>query len=272
MDFYSFSSLLKNEFIERSPMIEIKNLSYQIKNTEILKNINLTIPKNGITAIIGPNGAGKSTLINLIAQQLTIQTGKIILDDIDVKTAKSAELALKIALVAQHVGVSSRISVKDLIGFGRWPHNQGQMCDKDYGAVEEALELFALIDLQDRFLDELSGGQRQRAFVAMAFAQATDWLLLDEPLNNLDMYHARELMIELQKLARERGKSIIMIVHEVNYAAAWADHVIGLKSGEVLLNGSPTETLNQDGIKSLYGMDVEIKEINGKPLIMHIYP
>lgn len=250
-------------------MIKINDISYKIGDTLILSDINLQIAKGGITAIIGPNGAGKTTLINLIAQQIAIQQGSISVDGLDIVSAKPADLALKMALVAQHVGVASRLSVIDLIGFGRWPHSLGQMTEPDHQAVAEALDIFALADLKDRFLDELSGGQRQRAFVAMAFAQATDWLLLDEPLNNLDMYHARSLMQELHSMCHKRGKSIVMIIHEVNYAAAWADHVVGLKQGKVILTGSPSETLTQQGMKNLYGMDVEVKIQGGKPLILH---
>lgn len=249
-------------------MINISDLDHQIGGTPILHDINISLPKEGITAIIGPNGAGKSTLINLIAAQTPIQSGLISIDGQLLSDMKSQDVARKLSLVAQHVGVASRLRVADLIAFGRWPHSHGRLFATDYAAIDAAIDILDLGDFRDRFLDELSGGQRQRAFVAMAFAQGTDWLLLDEPLNNLDMYYSRELMRELHDMCENHGKHIVMIVHEVNYAAAWADYIVGLKDGRVVLQGSPQETLTSTGIKTLFNMDVKI-EAGDKPTILH---
>lgn len=249
-------------------MIEITNLNHCIGDATILTDINITLPTGGITAVIGPNGAGKSTLINLIAGQAKIQSGAIKIDGKFTTEMNSQSLALKLALVAQHVGVASRLRVADLIGFGRWPHSRGRPTQADHEAVDDAIKMFDLDDLRERFLDELSGGQRQRAFVAMAFAQGTDWLLLDEPLNNLDMYYARALMRELHGLCKSHGKHIVMIVHDVNYASAWADFVVGLKDGKVAISGTPDKTLTQDGIKALFEMDVQIVA-GDKAIIQH---
>ena len=181
-------------------MIRIENLSYKIGDQIILNDITLEVPKGGLTALIGPNGAGKSTLLNLIARQVPLQRGRIEIDGFDLSQTDNNTLAKQMALVSQHVGIASRLRVFQLVRFGRWPHAKGRLGPDDHAAVDAALDAFDLADIQDRFLDQLSGGQRQRAFVAMAVAQETDWLLLDEPLNNLDIYHAHMLMRVLHDL------------------------------------------------------------------------
>lgn len=250
-------------------MIKIEDISYAIGAGTILSNINLAIPKGGITAIIGPNGAGKSTLVNLIARQIHPTSGQIFLDDLDIMATSPATLALRLALVAQHVGVASRLRISDLVRFGRWPHSNGRLTPQDLEVVEKSLELFALTDLKSRFLDELSGGQRQRAFLAMAYAQQTDWLLLDEPLNNLDMRHARSLMQRLKTMCRSEGKSVVMVVHDVNYAASWADHVIGMKDGKIAFSKNANDALSADNINGLFDCDIKMSEIDGQKFFLH---
>lgn len=250
-------------------MITIENLNHSIAGAPILQDLTLSLPQNKLTALIGPNGAGKSTLVNLIGAQIPLQSGSIRVGELDTTTADRTALALKMALVAQQVGVASRLRVRDLVAFGRWPHCKGRPTVADTKVVDEALEIFHLTPLQNRFLDELSGGQRQNAFVAMAYAQDTDWLLLDEPLNNLDMPNARSLMTALHDLVAQKGKSIIMVVHDVNYASAWADHIVGLRKGQLCFEGAPEETLTQNGIKALYDMNAEVEIRQGKPVILH---
>lgn len=253
-------------------MISIRNVGHRIGQTQILTDITTEIPRSGITALIGPNGAGKSTLLNLIARLLTLQTGQITVDDADITKTPTQDLALKLAIVAQQLGVASRLRVLDLVKFGRWPHHRGRPGPRDLVAVREAIAAFGLGDLQHRFLDELSGGQQQRAFVAMGFAQGTDWLLLDEPLNNLDMYHARALMARVHALSRptaEHLRSIVMVVHEINYAAAWADHIVALKDGKLTVSGPPREVLTNPVLSDLFNMEIRVETMDGKPLILH---
>ncbi len=250
-------------------MIEIENLSHTIGGSEILSNVSTSIPSGGITAIIGPNGAGKSTLLNLIARQDPIQSGRIAIDGLNVSTTDTRQLALKMAYVAQNTAVASRLRVAELIGFGRWPHCHGRPTQMDRDAVSEALALFFLDGLGNRFLDELSGGQKQRAFIAMAHAQATDWLLLDEPLNNLDMFHARKLMRDLDVLSHERKRSVVMVVHEINYACAWADHVIGLRDGRVVAEGPVEEVVTESGMRLLYDLETKVTEFEGHRHVLH---
>ncbi|MBO6919062.1 MAG: ATP-binding cassette domain-containing protein [Rhizobiaceae bacterium] len=239
-------------------MITINNVSHKIGANDILTNVTAEIPANGITAIVGPNGAGKSTLLNLIGRQTTLNDGDIQIDGSSLHSTSTDKLALKIALVAQDVGVASRIKIKELIAFGRWPHSKGRLNDFDKEIVEAAMERFDLVDLKDRFLDQLSGGQRQRAFIAMAFAQETDWLLLDEPLNNLDMFHARALMNELKLLAVENQKSIVMVIHDVNYAARWSDYCIGLDFGKIKFAGATQDVLTAKSVEQLFQVNVSV--------------
>ncbi|MCV0427858.1 MAG: ATP-binding cassette domain-containing protein, partial [Roseibium sp.] len=161
-------------------MIEIENVTFHHGKSPILKDVSLTIEKGGITALIGPNGAGKSTLFALMARLLPLQSGKISFDGMDVSHSMSRDLAKKLAILRQDTHVASRISVRDMVGFGRFPHHLGRATKLDRDKVDAALEEFGLTDIPERFIDELSGGQRQRVLVAMAYAQDTEYLLLDE--------------------------------------------------------------------------------------------
>ncbi|MFV0335054.1 MAG: ABC transporter ATP-binding protein [Tropicimonas sp.] len=253
-------------------MISIRNVSHRIGTAPILHDISLDIPGAGITALIGPNGAGKSTLLNLVARLIPLGAGRIGVDGLDVARTPTRRLALKLAIVAQSLGVASRLRVRDLVGFGRWPHHRGRPTDEDRVAVEAALAGFDLTDLSHRFLDELSGGQQQRAFVAMGFAQGTDWLLLDEPLNNLDMYHARALMKRIHAATRPAAphpRAVVMVVHEINHVAAWADHVVALKEGRLVLSGPPGEVLTGSVLSDLYGTEIRVEQFEGRPLVLH---
>ena len=212
-------------------MIQISDVSHQISGAPILTDVSLSLPKGGITALIGPNGAGKSTLLSLMARLSKLQSGTISFDGADVSTTPTQVLAKRLSILRQDNAVSARLTVEDLVSFGRYPHHKGRPTPDDHRLSEAALDAMALKPLRARFLDELSGGQRQRAFVAMVLAQDTDYVLLDEPLNNLDMKHARQMMERLRDTARELGKSFVIVIHDINFAAAYADHIVVLKNG-----------------------------------------
>lgn len=250
-------------------MITIKNLHHKIGDTPILNNINLTIPNGGITALIGANGAGKSTLLSLIARLQTIQTGEIYLDNFNIAKTPSQTIAKQLAILTQDNVIHSRITVKDLLMFGRYPHHQGRIKQKDNDIVEEALQHFELDHFANRFLSELSGGQRQRALIAMTFCQQTNHVLLDEPLNNLDMFHARELMRLLRKLTDELALTTVMVVHDINIAAAYADTIVAMKNGQIEIIGTPKEVITADNLKSVFNLNAEILECQGRPLVIH---
>lgn len=250
-------------------MITVSGLSHQIGGASILKDIDTAIPKGGVTALIGPNGAGKSTLFSLLSRKDPLQTGTVTLDGVDMAAMDHADLALRMAVVAQDVGVASRLRIKDLIGFGRWPHAKGSPTPDDVAWIDRALHQFDLTALADRFLDEVSGGQRQRAFVAMAYAQDTDWLLLDEPLNNLDLRYAHELMSALQGLTRTAGKSVVIILHDLNYAMTWADSVIAMKDGQIVFAGGADEVMTSEALSALYDTNIAVVREGGKTFVWH---
>ncbi|WGE86366.1 ABC transporter ATP-binding protein [Actinobacillus equuli] len=250
-------------------MIEIKNISHKIGNTTILNNINLHIPNGGITALIGANGAGKSTLLSLIARLQNTQSGQIWLNNYNIAEADSRKIAQHLAILTQDNVIHSRITVQDLLMFGRYPHHQGKISEHDRQVVEKALQRFELDQLKDRFLNELSGGQRQRALIAMTFCQQTQHVLLDEPLNNLDMFHARELMRLLRKLTDEFQLTTVMVVHDINMAAAYADTIVAMKNGEIIMTGSPEEIITPENLKTVFNLDAEVLEHNGKRLVVH---
>lgn len=250
-------------------MIEIENVTFHHGRSLILRDVNLTIKKGGITALIGPNGAGKSTLFALMARLLPLQKGRISFDGMNVTASGSRELAKKLAILRQDTHVASRISVRDMVSFGRFPHHQGRPTETDWEKVEKALEEFGLETLSNRFIDELSGGQRQRVLVAMAYAQDTEYLLLDEPLNNLDMHFARDLMRQLRDMADQHDKTIVVVLHEINYASAYADRIVALKDGELVSHSATADFMTENNLSAVYDMPVRIQTVEGVTVALH---
>lgn len=250
-------------------MIEIRNVSHAIGGQTILNNVSLDIPQGGITALIGPNGAGKSTLLSFMARLQPLHSGRIAYNGKDIGSTPTAELARVLSILTQENSIMSRISVRDLLMFGRYPYHQGRPSEHDQTIVENALAEFQLEAFAHRYLTELSGGQRQRAMIAMVFCQSTEYVLLDEPLNNLDMYYARSLMQLLQKLTREHNRTTVVVLHDINQAAAYADFVVAMKNGEVALQGHPNEVFTPQNIKTLFDMEVDVLDYGGKKLVVH---
>ena len=250
-------------------MIEIQNVSHAAGSQPILSEIDLTIPKGGVTALIGPNGAGKSTLLSLMARLERLQSGAIRFDGLDVTRTPTDALARKLAILRQETAVATRLTVRDLVGFGRYPYHKGRPGPEDDRVVAEALSAFELDELAHRFLDKLSGGKRQRALVAMTFAQGTDYLLLDEPLNNLDLAHARALMRRLREMAERQGRTVVIVLHEVNYAAAHADRIVAMKGGRVAFDGPAGDAITPERLEGVFGTPVSVHRIEGRPFLLH---
>ena len=250
-------------------MITIRNVSHTIGSNPILNDVSLDIPEGGITALIGPNGAGKSTLLSFMARLQPLVYGNISYAGKDIKTTPTAELARTLSILTQENSIMSRITVRDLLMFGRYPYHQGRPSETDKTIVEEALAEFHLQDFADRYLTELSGGQRQRALIAMTFCQKTDHVLLDEPLNNLDMFHARELMRLLRQLTDELALTTVMVVHDINMAAAYADTIVAMKNGEIAMIGTPEEIITQENLKTVFNLEAEVLSHQAKRLVVH---
>lgn len=250
-------------------MIKIENVSHQINHQTILNNVSLDIPQGGITALIGANGAGKSTLLSFMARLRPLVSGSIAYNGRDLASTPTAEVAKMLAILTQENSIHSRIAVRDLLLFGRYPYHQGQPTAEDQAIVDNALAEFQLQELAHHYLTELSGGQRQRALIAMVFCQSTEYVLLDEPLNNLDMYYARNLMQLLHRLAHSQQRTIIVVLHDINMAAAYADHVVAMKQGQVLFSGCPDEVFTVPNIQAAFNMEVDVLDCKGKKFIVH---
>ncbi|MBC6716327.1 MULTISPECIES: ABC transporter ATP-binding protein [Aurantimonas] len=245
-------------------MIEAEHLTKRYDRALVVDGVSLSLPAGGVTAIIGPNGAGKSTLLSMIARLLPMDGGRVLVDGLDVTRTKGDELAKRLAILRQENGLSVRLTVRDLVGFGRFPHSKGRMRAADHAKVAEAIAYLDLSELAERYLDELSGGQRQRAFVAMVLAQDTGTILLDEPLNNLDIRHAVAMMRLIRRAADELGKTIVVVLHDINFASAYADRIVAMCDGKVAHEGPVAAVITEAVVEAVFGLPVMIREIEGQ--------
>lgn len=230
----------------------------------VVDDVTLSLAKGGVTALIGPNGAGKSTLLSIVGRLLAADGGRVTVDGLDVRTTPGAELAKRLAVLRQENHLDIRLTVRDLVTFGRYPHSKGRPTAEDREQVERALDYLDLVPLGDRFLDQLSGGQRQRAFVAMVLCQDTDFVLLDEPLNNLDLRHAVSMMGRLRDAARDLGRSVVVVVHDLNVASCYADTIVAMREGRVAACGTPEQIMRPDLLEDVYGLPVKVHELDGQ--------
>ena len=250
-------------------MITIDNISKQYGDAVILDNITTTIPNGGITSIIGANGAGKSTLLSIIGRLLLADSGRVQVGDLDVVTTNSAVLAKNLSILRQENQFNSRLTVEELVGFGRYPYSKGRLTTKDLEIIDQSLAFLNLLDLRHRFLDELSGGQRQRAYVAMVLCQDTNYILLDEPLNNLDMKHAVAMMKQLRLAADQLGKTIILVIHDINFASAYSDYILAMKKGALWYQGQPKAIMQADILQDIFDTPLSIHEVAGQLIAMY---
>lgn len=249
-------------------MIEVENVNFDRGSACILSDINLKLPKGGITALVGPNGAGKSTLLALMARLLQLQSGAIRISGKSVATTPARDMARVVAILRQDPNLSSRLRVREMVGFGRFPFSRGRLTAQDHALIENAIQRFDLTSLQDRFMDTLSGGQRQRAMIAMTYCQAGEVMLLDEPLNNLDMYYARDLMRSLRLVADE-GKTIVVVLHDINQAAAHADRVVAMRNGRIVEDDATARVLKPEILEAVFGYPMDVIDAEGTPFVLH---
>ncbi|KSU70770.1 iron complex transport system ATP-binding protein [Pseudarthrobacter enclensis] len=243
--------------------IAVRNVSKSYGGQTVLDDVSCEIPQGGITSIIGPNGAGKSTLLSLISRLQPLGSGAVSVGGLDIASTDSRRLARTMAILRQENHLTMRLTVRDLVAFGRFPHSGGRPTVEDLATVEEAIAHLDLAPMADKFVDELSGGQRQRAFIAMVLAQDTQYLLLDEPLNNLDMKHSVEMMRLLRRLADDFGKTIVIVVHDINFASCYSDTILAMKDGRLIHQGSPRQIMQQAMLRDVYDIDIRIEEIDG---------
>ena len=252
--------------------ISTKNLNISYGNLDIVKDLNLDIPKGKITTIIGSNGCGKSTILKTIARIIQAKSGDIFVNNINIKEQSPKDLAKVMAVLPQSPQAPSGLTVEELISYGRFPHQKGfgKMRKEDEDIVTWALKSTGIEEFRERPMEALSGGQRQRAWIAMALAQQTEILILDEPTTYLDLAHQLEILNLLEELNRNQGTTIVMVIHELNNAARFADHMIGVKKGKVICQGTAHEVMTKENLRELFNIDAEIVQDprNNKPVCL----
>ena len=239
-------------------MIELKNVKKQYSEKVKIGTLDLVIPAAGLTSIIGPNGAGKSTMLLMIGRLLGMDEGAINVAGMDVTEAKSDDLAKILAILRQENHFITKLTVRQLVSFGRFPYSKGRLNVEDERIVSKYIEFLGLRDLEGRFLNELSGGQRQRAYVAMVLCQETDYVLLDEPLNNLDAARSVQMMQYLRQAADEFDRTIVTVLHDINFAAKYSDHICAMKEGKVVAFGCPEDIMKQEVLTEIFDTQVQI--------------
>lgn len=228
--------------------------------------VNLEIPAGGITALVGPNGAGKSTLLTIMGRILDMDEGSVRIGHMDITESKSKDLAKVVSILRQENNFVTRLTVRQLVGFGRFPYSRGRLTTEDEEIISKYIDFLGLGALENRYLDQLSGGQRQRAYVAMVLSQETDYVLLDEPLNNLDIAHSVEMMKHLYDAAHALGRTIIIVLHDINFAARYADYICAAKDGKIAAFGTPEEIMRDDLLTNIFNTPIQVIEGPHGPL------
>ncbi|NMS90030.1 ATP-binding cassette domain-containing protein [Clostridioides difficile] len=250
-------------------MIEIKNIFKKYKNKNVVEDVSFNIEKGKITSFIGPNGAGKSTVLSIVTRLIGGDSGEVIIEGKNLVSYTNKELAKKIAILKQSNNITLRLTIRELVGFGRFPYSEGNLTKEDEKYIDEAIEYMKLTDIQHKYLDELSGGQRQRAYIAMVIAQDTEYILLDEPLNNLDMNHSVQMMKVLRGLCDDLDKTIVLVMHDINFASCYSDNIVALKNGKIEKVGRTDEIVNEKVLEDIYEMNFNIKNINGNRICIY---
>ena len=242
-------------------MINIFNAKKAYSDEVKIGPLSIEIPKAGITSLIGPNGAGKSTALLMIGRLLHMDEGRINVANMNVSESKSKDLAKILTILRQENHFVTRLTVRQLAGFGRFPHSKGRLTKEDEKIISKYIDFLDLTGLENRYLDELSGGQRQRAYVAMVLCQETEYVLLDEPLNNLDVARSVQMMRHLKHAADEFGRTILSVMHDINFAAKYSDRICAMKNGQIAAFGTVSEIMNPKLLTDIFETKIEI--ING---------
>ncbi len=243
-------------------MIQVRELTKLYGKKRVVENVSVDIQRGQITSFIGPNGAGKSTLLSMVSRLLDADTGEVLIDSTNTKKLKSNEFSKRVSILKQSNHMNVRLTIRELVSFGRFPYSKGRLDDEDEKMVDQSIAYMDLKEMENSYLDELSGGQRQRAFIAMVIAQDTDYILLDEPLNNLDMKHSVQIMKILRRLVDDLGKTVVIVLHDINFASVYSDRIVALKNGCVVKDGPTEEIIQSAALKEIYDMDIPIQQMN----------
>lgn len=256
------------------PGLVIRDLVLSYDDRVVVDSLDLEVDDGGITAIVGPNGCGKSTLLRALGRLLRPRSGSVLLDGKEISSLRTRDVARRLGLLPQSPVAPEGLTVADLVARGRHPHQSWlrQWSGEDEAAVAEALAWTGLGDLADRPLDELSGGQRQRAWLSMALAQDTEVLLLDEPTTYLDLAHGIELLDLVDRLHDERGRTVVLVLHDLTMAARYADRLVVMAAGRVVAAGEPGEVLTEDLVREVFGIRAVVvpDPVSGRPLVLPV--
>lgn len=262
------------EFDKKENIMEVKNLSfsYDKKHTKTLNDVSFKIPKGKITTFMGANGSGKSTLFQLMTKNLVPDRGRVLCQGKNIQGIRQKDFAKLAAIVHQNNTAASDITVERLVSYGRTPHMSvlGTMRKEDHEITDWAMEVMGVEKYRDRSVMGLSGGQRQRVWIAMALAQKTKILFLDEPTTYLDIRYQIELLEKIQMLNRQFGITVIMVLHDVNHAIYYSDYVIGLKEGHIEFFGEPDKIISKESIYSLYGIELDVIQVEEKKIVLTV--
>ncbi|WP_099607789.1 iron chelate ABC transporter ATP-binding protein VctC [Vibrio coralliilyticus] len=245
-------------------MIKLQNLTKLFGQSKVVDDASAEFEKGKVTSIIGPNGAGKSTLLSMASRLIDKDSGQVFIDCRSLSEWDTKELAKRLAVLRQANNITMRFTVREMVSFGRFPYSQGKLTEVDQLVIDKSISYLDLSDIQNKYLDELSGGQRQLAFIAMVMAQDTDYVFLDEPLNNLDIKHSLQIMRNVGRLAHEMNKAVVVVIHDINFAACYSDRIIALKKGRIVAQGPVSEVIQSDILESIYETPFNIIEVNGK--------
>lgn len=249
--------------------MNVIDLKKKYDGKTVVNSVSFEIPKGKVLSLIGPNGAGKSTVMGMISRLIAKDAGIVQFQDKDLCEWNSKELAKKLSILTQHNNIQMKLTVRELVAFGRFPYSGSKLTMEDNEMIDKAIAYMELEKFQDRFIDELSGGQRQRAYIAMVIAQDTEYVLLDEPTNNLDIYHALNMMRTVRKLCDELGKTVILVLHDINYAAFYSDYICAFADGKIAKFGKVADVMKKEILSDIYKVDFEIMHVNGKPLLVY---
>ena len=249
--------------------IEIRNITKSYGSKKVVDNVSVTIPTGKITSFIGPNGAGKSTVLSIMSRLLNADSGEIYLNGELLNRKKSSDIAKQLAILKQTNNINLRLTIEDLVSFGRFPYSKGNVTQTDRTFIDNAIAYMNLDDIRHQYIDNLSGGQRQRAYIAMTLAQDTDYILLDEPLNNLDMKHSVQIMQVLRKLATELNKTVVIVIHDINFASCYSDYIVAMKNGKLVHQGEVNHIMQSPVLQDIYDMSIPIQDIDDHKIAVY---
>ncbi|MGT2910291.1 iron ABC transporter ATP-binding protein [Streptococcus cameli] len=249
--------------------MKLESVEKHFREETVLRHISLDIPPANLTAFIGPNGAGKSTLVNIMSRLLPKDKGQLWIKGQEIEAWDDKELAKELSLLKQSQYYQVKLRVEELVAFGRFPYSGNTLGKEDELKINQAISYMELETLRNRYIHTLSGGQLQRVFIAMVLAQDTDIILLDEPLNNLDMKQSMAMMTILRKLVDELGKTVVIVIHDINIASRYVDYMVAFKNGEIFKSGLTKEVMTKSILDELYDMSVNLIEVDGKQICIY---